>query len=292
MRQQADASGREPLYINLDETGVNRAHPKAVGMIVGRSWWQGRGRPFQRVPKKQLRQMVTHVGLCTHNTTVQGRLPQIWIGNQTIFTHDFMTVVGQRAPGKVKFWRERSSWNNTQLMLRILTEIALALSEFPDYQPILVLDCAPMHVSPRVLRMANALGIWILPVPARCTFLMQPCDTHVFSPYKSFLKRRYRELKDARGIVTTEAWAQMLIEVSTSFMCGRPWHLAFEQVGLIGDRSHLTRDLQAVRVAPLPPAPMPVPTYRSVRDIMPRNRRVPYSQLLSEPLGRPVRLRI
>lgn len=288
--QQASDSGREPLYVNLDETGVNKAYPKAVGMIVGRSWWQGRGRPLQRIPKKDFRQMVTHVGLCTHNTTVQGRLPQIWIGNTRIFTHAFMEAVAQTAPGRVKFWRRNSSWNNSELMLAVLTELSLVLAEFPGFQPILVLDCASIHLTPRGLRMASALGIWLLPVPARCIFLLQPLDTHVFSPYKAFLRRRYQELKDAHGNVTTEAWARLLIEVSTSFMCSRCWKHAFEQVGLIGDRAHLTRDIRAVRVALRAGAQVAPPSYRQMRGLLPRNRRVPYYQLLSEPLGRPVRL--
>ena len=71
-------------------------------------------------------------------------------------------------------------------MLQVLTEIAIVLAEFPGFQCILVLDCAPIHLTSRVLRMASDLGIWLLPVPARCTFLLQPCDTHVFSPYKAF----------------------------------------------------------------------------------------------------------
>ena len=233
--------------------------------------------------------MITHVGLRTHRTDLQGRLPQIFIGNHYCFTPAFVDHVGQVAPSRVKFWRRKSSWNNNALMCDILLEIALALNSFPGIQPILVMDCAGIHLTAQVLRTASALEIWILPVPARCTFLLQPCDTHVFSPYKAFLKNAYRASNDGTGSVTQEAWARDLINVATTFMCGRHWAAAFEETGLIGNRARLTREVASIPVPPVV-SPAHMPTVTVVRDMIPRNRRVPYSQLLSGPLGREVRV--
>ena len=132
-----------------------------------------------------------------------------------------MKAAARSAPAKVKFWRKKSSWVNTEIMLDILRETALTMAEFPELQPILVMDCAPVHLARQVLDRAAVLGIWILPVPARCTFLLQPCDTHVFSPYKAFLRRLYRECKTDEGVVTPEVWLQNLVDAATKFMCGR-----------------------------------------------------------------------
>ena len=260
-------------------------------MVVSKQWWPGEVRPVQRVPKKDLRSMITHVGLCTHRSDLQAVLPQIFIGNHYCFTPDLVQHVGQVAPGRVKFWRRKSSWNNSELMCDILREIALALAGFPGIQPILVTDCAGIHLAARVLQTASALGIWFLPAPAGCTFLLQPCDTHAFSPYKAFLKHAYRASKDRTGTVTPEAWARNLINVATKLMCGRPWAAAFEETGLIGNRTHLTRDVASIAV-PRVMSPAQMPTVRIVRDMTPRNRRVPYYQLLSEPLGHQVRVRL
>ena len=289
LAQQAREFGRQPLLLNLDETAISRAHPGSPGWIVSKSWWPGALRPHQKIPKKDERSMITHVGLITHNTTVQGRLPQILIGNERIFTPELMAAVAQVAPSKVQFWRCKSSWNTSNHMLRILREIALAMAEFPEFQPILVMDCATIHLSPRVLNVASTLGIWILPVPAGCTFLLQPCDTHVFAALKAFLKRAYRDSKDANGVVTSEAWARTVIDAVTVFLCGRSWTTAFQQTGIIGDRQRLTRDVAALQATP-PVSPSTRPTLATVRDLLPRNRRVPYSQLLAEPRGQPVRV--
>jgi hypothetical protein len=293
LREQAVAIGREPLFLNLDETAVPQSSPDAIGMVVRKRWWPAKKRPVQRVPKSKRRGMVTHVGLVTHNSTVQGRLPQIVVGNKRCFTPEMMNAAVRSAPAKVKFWRKKSSWVNTEIMLDILREIALTVAEFPELQPILVMDCAPVHLARQVLDRAAVLGIWILPVPARCTFLLQPCDTHVVSPYKAFLRRLYRECKTDEGVVTPEAWLHNLVDAATKFMCGRTWRHAFEQTGLLGDRSHLTRDLAAVEPElHLAQQPVRAPMLRTVRQMLPEARRVPYSQLLSEPLGRSVRIRL
>ena len=222
LKQKATAIGLEAVFINLDETAVSKASPGAVGMVVSKQWWPGAARPVQRMPKKDLRSMITHVGLCTHRSDLQAVLPQIFIGNHYCFTTDLVQHVGQVAPGRVKFWCRKSSWNNSELMCDILREIALALTGFPSIQPILVMDCAGIHLTARILQTASALGIWVLPVPAGFTFLLQPCDTHVFSPHKAFLKHAYRASKDRTGTVTPEAWARNLINVATKLMCGRP----------------------------------------------------------------------
>ena len=289
LKQQAAQFGREPVFINLDETAVSKAHPDAIGMVVSKQWWPGPVRPQQKVPKKDLRSMVTHVGLCTHRTDLQARLPQIFIGNPYCFTSELVDHIAQVAPGKVKFWRRTSSWNSSKLMCTILLELALAVAGFPEVQPILVMGCAGIHLTTEVLRAASAFGIWILPVPARCTFLLQPCDTHVFSPYKAFLRNAYRRLKDASGQVSREACAQSLVDVATRFLCGRRWSDAFYETGLLGKRERLTRDLASVVVPPVPSAAL-MPTVTAVREVLPSSRRrPPYSLLLSEPRGSQMR---
>ena len=45
-------------------------------------------------------------------------------------------------------------------------------------------------------------------------------------------------------------------------------------------------------VCPWAGAPAHAPAFQVVRDMLPRSRRVPYNQLISEPLGRQVRVRL
>lgn len=239
--------------------------------------------------------MVTHVGLCTHRTDVQGRLPQIFIGNHRCFTQDLMDAIVPDLPRTLRFWRRKSSWNTSALMQDVLQEIRTAMDDFPNLQPILVMDCASIHITTEVLRKASSLNLWVLLVPARTTYALQPLDTHAFSPYKAFLKRAYRDSKNEDGIVTAEAWARTLITAATIFLCGRKWAHAFHQTGILGNRSCLTRELKAI-IGTCVAAPgsgvVSMPSVRALRSLFPVNRRLPYCQLLNKPLGRRVRLRL
>ena len=45
----------------------------------------------------------------------------------------------------------------------------------------------PAHLAAKVFRAATRCGIWVLVVPAKLTWLIQPADTHAFYKYKMYL---------------------------------------------------------------------------------------------------------
>lgn len=130
--RRAVLSGRQPLLVNLDETSVCRALPDAKGLIVSKRWWPGTTRPSQDVSRKDPRSYVSHVAMCTHRSDIQPLLPQIFTGNWHIFTLPLMAALAAAAlPPAVKFWRQKSSWNTSALMLDILQELSAALAHRP-----------------------------------------------------------------------------------------------------------------------------------------------------------------
>lgn len=291
---RAMLSGREPLLVNLDETSVCRASPDAKGLIVAKRWWPGNSRPGQGISRKDRRAYVSHVAMITHRTDIQPLLPQILLGNWNIFTLPLMAALAAAAlPPTVKFWRRRSSWNTSALMLDILQELCNALAHRPEFQIILVLDCATIHLTLAVVRKAAELGIWLLVVPPKATYALQPLDTHVFSAYKAFLRRAYRDAKDGHGRVSPFAWACTLVAVCTEFLNGRPWESAFVQTGLLGNRrtERLDRELRVLPSRLIEPTNA-MPQYLTLRACWPANRFLPYGQLLNAALGRAIRLRL
>ena len=62
------------------------------------------------------------------------------------------------------------------------------------YQPILLMDALPSHVSPFVLRALSASGILPIIVPAKLTWALQPLDTHIFHSLKTILREKYDEV--------------------------------------------------------------------------------------------------
>jgi hypothetical protein len=87
-------------------------------------------------------------------------------------------------------------------MCEISDLLSNALKEFPWFQSILLLDTALCHISDVVATKAAALNIWLVPVPAGLTNLLQPLDVYAFSGYKAFLRQQYRTARADKGMVS------------------------------------------------------------------------------------------
>ena len=56
------------------------------------------------------------------------------------------------------------------------------------WQPVLVMDACRLHLHRSLAEACLREGVWLVIVPARLTWLLQPLDTHAFQPYKHFLR--------------------------------------------------------------------------------------------------------
>lgn len=276
--------------INLDETSVAYSFIGSRGNIVKKRWWQNPlHRLCHKVPRSELRGAVSHLALITENSEVKARLPQIFIGNRNRFTLTSLAVIADSKPASVHLWREVSAWNSTKHMLKMLELLADSLLPFLNaFQPILIMDCAPCHLHASIVNRAAALGIWVVYVPARLTWLLQPLDVSTFSAYKAFLRKTYNESSQSSGQVSKEDWFKMLFAVSTKFLCGRRWTGAFVTTGCAGDRTQLSKDLRSVGiVSRAAPSVLPLPSEHAVQSLMPRNKAsIPYWALFRGPSGR------
>ena len=79
----------------------------------------------------------------------------------------------------------------------------------------MVCDCAPMHVTDKVVRAATRLNIWFVLVPPATTFMLQPDDVGVIRHVKAALRLRQEALKQSfsHGNGPTEEWVSCLLTV-------------------------------------------------------------------------------
>ena len=141
-------------------------------------------------------------------------------------------------------------------MKRIVILLHAAVLPFLDrYQPILMMDACKVHLSESLAQCCASRGIWLVIVPAKLTWLLQPCDTHVFQKYKIHLKAAYQRLRIASdaGEVDTVDLVAAICETIRLVMQGRRWSAAFEFDGFGSGQAGLSvyvlRQL-AVEVAP------------------------------------------
>ena len=140
---------------------------------------------------------------------IQPYLPQVLICNERTIPTKKMAAIRARLPKNVHLLRQRSAWNNIDLMIWIIRLLGVALSPFmADYAPWLLLDAAKIHIHERVLHACRRAGLLPGLVPAVMTFLLQPLDIRGFLPLKVQVQKEYQacRIRAAGGVVPVEDW--------------------------------------------------------------------------------------
>ena len=192
----------------------------------------------------------------------------------------------------VVFLRQKSSWTNTGNLCDILRRIAVAVAPWMSHlQPLVLLDCARQHVGWRVPAAAARHRIWLAYIPASLTWLLQPCDAHLFGVHKSFVEAAYASMQGASpsGDVSDQDWLRMLNRIVRYVLQGRCWAHAFAETGFVGQGAQ-RREVQA-ELGPeeLPAISAERPSNDQLQTLFPAKCKVPAKQLW-RPLDTPVML--
>ena len=103
---------------------------------------------------------------------------------------------------------------------------------------ILLLDCATVHINASIYKLARRHGLRLVYVPPKMTRFLQPCDTHVFAPFKHALKENWRICK-SKGAVDTQLWLRVIFDTIKQTLAG-DWKKAFLRTGLLSQQEHLS----------------------------------------------------
>ena len=224
-------AGKAILKINMDETSISLFHGNGKGNVL---LSKKHPRPVQRVPRGKTRACLTHVAFLCDQPEIQPLLPQIVIGNEATLPAGEMASLRAACPSNVRLVRQKSSWNNRFLCAIIVRILALALRPFRDrFQPVLLLDAVRLHFAQVVLNACNNCGIWLVLVPAKTTWLLQPLDTDAFNAFKRFLRRAYQNAR-AEAAVSDLSIGQFLQCLYQAIRCGlqsKSWASAFNKNG-------------------------------------------------------------
>jgi len=109
-------------------------------------------------------------------------------------------------------------------------------------QFIILLDVCTSHTHPLVFEAAAAYNIWICMIPPRLTWLIQPCDTHVFASYKRLFRRLFNiELEKVRhSDVPTRVVVLVAQRVIREVINSRSWAHAFRENGFSDEPNALS----------------------------------------------------
>ena len=277
-RRQAP-SGRKPLFINLDETALCYSFTGMVGTIVcEKALPPGKQYTTENSAESDIRGHVTLITLLTHETEVQARLPQILLGNEHRFTLELLKKVKAATPSNVHLWRQKSAWNSHATMRRVLTTLSAALGALRKTRYIvLILDVAGVHIHRSIHSLAKKLGIRLVFLPAKLTYLLQPCDTHLSRRFKHWLQEAFRQLRSTSqsGVVTPEQWLGLIFGAVREVIQGVPWQHAFCSVGILDEQKKLAPwVLRQMGLSSVPALGSEPPSLEEVVEIFPKRRRI------------------
>ena len=192
--EESVPEGKRLLAINMDETAI-RFFVQHRGLCTRRARHGREPVATQQVSRKDMRACLTHVAFACADAGVQRFLPQIFIGNEHVLRVSDVAALAPRCAANVTVLRRQSAWVNTPLMVQIMHALGSALRACTEgMQLVLLMDAHHVHLAAPVLRAAASWGIWVLPLPAKTTWLLQPLDTHIFSAYKAAMRRKYVEV--------------------------------------------------------------------------------------------------
>ena len=236
------AAEKEPLIVNMDEASLAYHVGCGIGTVV-RTQPLSHSRPADRSRLSDRRGNVTFLASICNDATVNGKLPQVLLGNARRFTLRVLAEAKSFLPNNIILWRENSAWNNNRVMQRYIHLLCKHLEGFmADRSVFLLVDMAPCHIHPDVRAEAMRQGIRMLLVPSGLTGALQPLDTHVFRQFRRRLQALWLECQSTvqRGELCMTDWLKLVRDAILCVVAGKDWQCAFEHTGISLSHTHLT----------------------------------------------------
>ncbi|CAL1167178.1 unnamed protein product [Cladocopium goreaui] len=183
------------VFLNLDETSIGYSLMPQAGCVTVE---HGRQVPFTaKVKKENHRGCFTYVAIICTCISLQGKLPHYLLGSRARLTKAVMRGQAALPQTNLKVLAQQSAWNSSPCMVQILEEVAAVIKSVcsAGTQGVLLLDCAPCHLTPSVLKAAAVSGLQLAFVPASATHVAQPLDMAAFSGFKKWLQKEHRSLR-------------------------------------------------------------------------------------------------
>ena len=137
------------------------------------------------------------------------------------------------------------------------------------------MDTAPSHLHAAIGEACARYDFWLLYIPSRLTWLVQPLDGYVFRAYKRFLREQYQMRRSSKpnGVLNIADLLFIIYDTIRVIMCGKPWGLCFLRVGCGHNQSEVSQFIRRqLRVETVQALPATQPNEEQLRLIWPRNK--------------------
>ena len=189
----------------------------------------------------QTRGMFTLVAFVCDDEMIQNVLPQICLVNEKHLTKaEPAAALRAYLDANSVLWTSSKAWVTSTLMCKIVKLLKKHLQPFfATHHFILTADGYRAHLTKPVWGAVNRARIMYHLIPAKMTWILQPCDSHVFAVLKNTLQHECQSLvlKTVDGRLTMSLLFQALARSILVVLRNRSWRTAFWDVGLTGTQA-------------------------------------------------------
>ena len=225
--------GRRTVTVNIDETSIVRQTANRRGYMLsskgeaGFSW-------HARIGTRDSRGHATLLAAVTDCAALQSHLPQFLLTKDSALTNVDKNRL-RSMPASIRWVQGSDGWITIVNLKPLLTLLRRCVrAQQPDAEIILIMDCASQHTNRGLLMHAARLGLHVVLVPAGCTWLLQPLDTHVFAVLKTCLSEQQtlRRGGALAGVLPNGVWVDIVAHAVQTVIVDRNWAHTFGANGL------------------------------------------------------------
>ena len=260
----------------MDETSIRLYNVERAGHLTLEA------RLLKRSPRSltsaattsQTRGMFTLVAFVCDNKEIQDILPQIVIVNEKHLSRaEPSAALRMHLEANTVLWTAAKAWVTGPIMCKIVSLLAKHLAPYRrSHHFILSTDGYRAHLTWPVWRALNRARIMYHLIPAKMTWALQPCDTHVFSVLKTTLRRECQTLAltQSNGRLTMTLLFRALTRTITTVLRGVSWRTAFWDLGLTGVQTAVSdRVLSKLHTRGRPCVANTLPTLQELQAVFP-----------------------
>ena len=250
MRYLLDVSLRDKKYVvlNVDETSISQVSTAGHG-LVSRAVVRTTGlRRMDASTTDRTDVKTTLLGLVCDQPDLQPLLPQVILPKYTQNAIPPQWAIDEFAQQgfPFQFWHRTSGFATSRIMCEWALAVRSAVHSWrDDVWIVLVLDCSSVHVDAATLQRLAHLGLLVVLIPGKCTWLLQPLDVYVFAELKAMLRSLAAGEQLERGAEKEPrgAWISRAARSVRSVLVQRDWSSQFARLGCGLDLSDLRDDL-------------------------------------------------
>jgi len=229
--------GRSYVILNMDETSLSTVEDQRKGMRTCRRTASGRPAARNRDVADRSNTKTTLLATVCDNHDLQPYLPQIVLARytQNAAPPAYLKDACARTGEPLDYWHRTRFFATSHIIKKWAVRVRSIVHSFnPDAWILLVWDCSQTHMNEDVAGYLRRLGILVLLMPAKLTWLLQILDVCVVKTLKTHVRIQKSSMRcmDPHGRLPLGSWILPCASAIRDVIVGRCHENAFERLGL------------------------------------------------------------